>query len=136
MSLALPTLPHSYAGPSLFPSIIGGLLILTGLVISLNGVRALRAERKSAGTRAGSLPAPEFAWRRMLEVLAAVAVYMVLAPRLGFLVGAFLMVAGLLIVRGNRIITALVISLVLTLLVRWMFLSLLKVPLPVGPWGW
>ena len=136
MSLALPTLPHSYAGPSLFPSLIGGLLILTGLVISLNGVRAWRAERASAGAEASRSQAPQFAWRRMVEVLLAVALYMVIAPRLGFAVGAFIMLAGLLIIRGSRVPTALLVSLILTLVVRWLFVSLLKVPLPVGPWGW
>lgn len=136
MSLALPTLPNSYAGPSLFPSIIGGLFILTGLVLTANGLRAGRAAQAGKAGEAGQSQAPYFAWRRILEVFVAVALYIVLSPSLGFTVGAFIMVAGLLILRGNRITTSLLVSLVLTLVVRWIFLSLLKVPLPVGPWGW
>lgn len=137
MSLALPHLPQSYAGPSLFPSIIGGLMMLAGLVITVNGLRAQRAAQGSeASEEGGPSAAPSFAWRRIVEVGVAVALYLILAPRLGFVVGAFVMVASLLFIRGNRITTALVVALVLALIVRWLFLSLLKVPLPVGPWGW
>lgn len=135
MSLALPSLPQSYAGPSLFPSLIGGLFILTGVVITVNGLRAWRAEQASRSDEAGQ-PAPHFALRRMIEVLITVALYIILAPRYGFVVGGFVMVAGMLLIRGNRWTTSLVVALILTIIVRWIFVSLLKVPLPVGPWGW
>lgn len=135
MSLALPSLPQSYAGPSLFPSLIGGLFILTGVVITINGLRAWRAEKAGQGDEA-SQPRPQFAWRRMIEVLIAVAVFIIVAPRLGFVVGGFVLVAGMLLIRGNRWTTSVAVALILTIVVRWIFVSLLKVPLPVGPWGW
>jgi len=135
MSLALPFLPQSYAGPSLFPSLIGCLFILAGVVITINGLRAWRAEKAGQGDEA-SQPRPQFAWRRMIEVLIAVAVFIIVAPRLGFVVGGFVLVAGMLLIRGNRWTTSVAVALILTIVVRWIFVSLLKVPLPVGPWGW
>lgn len=135
MSLALPSLPQSYAGPSLFPSLIGCLFILAGVVITINGLRAWRAEKAGQGDEA-SQPRPQFAWRRMIEVLIAVAVFIIVAPRLGFVVGGFVLVAGMLLIRGNRWTTSVAVALILTIIVRWIFVSLLKVPLPVGPWGW
>jgi len=135
MSLALPSLPQSYAGPSLFPSLIGCLFILAGVVITINGLRAWRAEKAGQGDEA-SQPRPQFAWRRMIEVLIAVAIFIIVAPRLGFVVGGFVLVAGMLLIRGNRWTTSVAVALILTIIVRWIFVSLLKVPLPVGPWGW
>ena len=54
MSLALPSLPQSYAGPSLFPSLIGCLFILAGVVITINGLGPGGRRRQAKGMRPAS----------------------------------------------------------------------------------
>ena len=126
MSLSLPQLPHSYAGPGLFPAFVGAGLTLVGAWISLSQWR----QRPEPGA------ADPFSWRGVLEVVAAVLLFMALSPRIGFSLSAFAMVGGMLLARGTRPVTGIAVALALTLVVRWMFGVLLRVPLPEGPWGW
>jgi len=61
--------------------------------------------------------------------------FIVLVPRTGFTIAATAMLF-ILLVRGFRWYTSLAIALGISLLIMYVFKTLLNVPLPVNDWGW
>lgn len=122
------TLPRQEFGAGTFPTLIGSLLVVLGLVLALRGWQ-----------RRG----PLFAWQGAIApsrtliclgaVVAAVAGYVWLTPILGFPVVALTMLTVLIgWLSGGRWRLAITVGAVATLLVWLAFAMLLHVPLDLG----
>lgn len=120
------------AGPSgpdsgLFPFIGGALLALAGAALLARG-RA-DAARSVEWPRGAGL-------RRVLTVLAGLAAMTALIPLIGFVVAAFVtMVVLLRAIERAGWVQVLALAAAATLAVHTLFVRLLAVLLPRGPWG-
>jgi putative tricarboxylic transport membrane protein len=125
-----PAMPGQHYGPALFPTLIGVGLLLTGAILIARGVARLGTEPLFSGG----------AWLRsgpqlinFLAIVGGVLLYILISDRLGFIPTALLLLFGwLLLFRGGRPISSLVIALAVTLAIDYLFSELLLVPLPLG----
>jgi putative tricarboxylic transport membrane protein len=131
LTAAFPAFPGQDYGPSLFPRVIATGVILCGAGLVWRGL---------AARRAGTAPWVELApWVRQgrsvvsfLAMLAAMGFYLVASDPLGFIPTAVVLLLGLFMWFGVRVITAVPIAIGMTLLVYWFFGTLMRVPLPRG----
>ena len=121
-----PAAPAQTIGPALFPTLIGGGLILCGLI--LVSVR-----------RTGTpwFQADDWVRRpRMVLNFALVFVdlvfYAFAVGRLGFFITAVIFLSVLLLAFGVRRLRIIPLALVVTMVIHYAFYSLLRVPLPWG----
>jgi len=121
--------PPVGAGPALFPTVVGALLAIVGAAIAVTSWR-------KAPVRAD--PDDEAWYRRagtavpVVSVLLAVPAFVLLAPRLGFLLTMPLVQSALMIAFGVRWIRAIAISVATTVVLYVVFVRLFRVPLPWG----
>jgi len=124
-----PTLGGGYPGPGLFPQILGVMLAGAGLVLAVQGWR--RRQGRAAW---------KFLWRRewlnAFVVVAAVVWYLLAAPRLGFSLTMGALLVGTMVTLGVPARRAAPIAVLTVLSMFLLFGSILRVPLPAGPWGW
>ncbi len=125
-----PAMPGQDYGPALFPTLIGLGLILAGLTLIGQGWAArARAPWIDAAVAFGS----RRQLGRLLAVPASLILYMLLADPLGFILTAWLLLFGLLLLfRGGQALSSTLIALVVTLIVHYAFTQWLLVPLPPG----
>jgi putative tricarboxylic transport membrane protein len=125
-----PAMPGQDYGPALFPVLIGIGLVVAGGILVASGLRRRRAEPLFGGG----------AWLRspphvvnFLAVVGGLLFYILASDWLGFILTSLLLLFGwLLLFRGGKPISSLVIALVVTLVVDYAFSQLLLVPLPLG----
>lgn len=130
-----PEMPGGYPGPGLFPTLLGGLAACFGVALAVRGV--LRGRRPEGGSEAE--PAEPLDRRGVLGLLAVVAAaggYLLLAELVGFLLAMGLVTVGLMRLFGVRLLRAVPVAVVLVLTIWYVFGTVLRVPLPAGPWGW
>ncbi|MDX6751074.1 tripartite tricarboxylate transporter TctB family protein [Geminicoccaceae bacterium 1502E] len=126
---SFPQMAHFQYGPGFFPTLLGSLLVASGLIMGLRGLRTV-----------GRTPLVELAaWTRSRRhvvdgagVVAAVVFYNLTVHTLGFPITAFLMLAALFLRLRGRVGEALVLALLITLVAHQAFVELLLVPLPWG----
>jgi putative tricarboxylic transport membrane protein len=124
---AYPLIPGQKYGPALFPGVIAVGLIACGLLLVRRGVRA-------------GLPLLAIAdWMRQpalvtnfLTVCAVLAFYIAVAGTLGFIPTAALCLLALFLKLRVRVLPAIVVAVVATLVIHTLFYKLLRVPLPWG----
>ncbi len=116
-------------GPAFFPGLIGGAFLICGALLAVSAL--LDPARGPFATRPAWTRDP-LAVARAAGVLAAVVLYALLAPRLGFLLTVFLLTAGLLALMGVRARLIAPIALVLPVALHYGFSVALRVPLPRG----
>ena len=132
-----PTIPGQKIGPSALPGALAVGLGICGALLFLRGLRE-RAEARGGGAAAPRwVELPEwFASPPQLlgfTVLVAVnALYLLAVQRLGFIVVGTIYLAALMGVLRVRLVRALPIAFVMTLVIHYAFYKLLKVPLPWG----
>lgn len=125
-----PPFPGQKYGPSLFPRILGGGLVLCGILLMLRGRRQLSAGQPIGFIdEAYRLPR---AWMSVIMIIGAIVFYIALSGTLGFVVTAFVLILALLLWFGVRPLNALIIAVVAVLAVDWFFGWLFRVPLPLG----
>jgi putative tricarboxylic transport membrane protein len=125
-----PAMPGQHYGPALFPVLIGIGLLLTGAILIVSGLARLRTEPLFSGG----------AWLRsgphlinFVAIVGGLLLYILGSDRLGFIPTALLLLFGWLVLfRGGRPISSLVIALAVPLAVDYLFSELLLVPLPLG----
>jgi putative tricarboxylic transport membrane protein len=130
LTISFPAFPGQKYGPSLFPRILGTGVIVCGLFIIWNGLRARRA----------GAPWVEIApwvydpWRvtSFLLTLAMLLLYIVASETVGFILIALVFLGSLFLWLGVRPVTALVVTVVTTFTIQYFFGTLLRVPLPRG----
>jgi putative tricarboxylic transport membrane protein len=131
-----PKIPGQQVGPALFPGLIAFGLCVSGLMLLVKGWR----ER-------ATVPWLHFdEWvRSPRHVLAAVLVvasvvfYMLASEKVGFLVTSTLVLTASMVSLKVRPLRALVIAVIASLVIHFLFYKLLRVPLPWGvltPYAW
>ncbi len=125
-----PAFPGQNYGPSLFPRVLGSLLIICGGLLMWRGI---------AARRAGAPLVVMAAWTRQpwrvgafFLMLALLLAYILFSETVGFIPMAFVTLGLLFLWLGARPLTALITTVVATLVIYWFFASLLRVPLPRG----
>lgn len=130
LTASFPEFPGQHYGPSLFPRVLGALLIICGGLLMWRGL---------AARRAGAPLVEMAAWTRQpwrlgsfFLMLVSLLIYILVAETVGFIPIAFLCMLALFLWFGVRPITAVIVSIVATLTIHWFFATLLRVPLPRG----
>jgi putative tricarboxylic transport membrane protein len=129
MTFSFPPFPGQQYGPSLFPRILAGGIIVFSAVLMLRRFRSSQSE-----------PWLELAdWMREPRQLASFALmlgamvfYIFASDWLGFLPTAFIIQMALFFWFGVRPVTAIVVAALMTGVVYWFFDGLMRVPLPRG----
>ncbi len=124
-----PSPPGPYPGPGLFPQLLGLALAATGLALAIRGW-------KEGPRQPSKKPFSWRSWASHLTVIAAVLGYLAAAPRIGFLLAAFGLLAATMLCFGAPPGRALPVAAVTALSAFLLFGKALRVPLPPGPWGW
>jgi putative tricarboxylic transport membrane protein len=121
----LPLGTYHKPGPGYMPMILAVILGIAGVLIVL--------------TAGGSLPLASVAWtewRHALAILAGCAFTALALERLGYRLTVILLAGFLLsVVERRRPLTVIAMALVLSLGTFYVFYTLLRVPLPLGPGG-
>jgi hypothetical protein len=119
----------SSPGPGLFPFVIGVGMAVLSLGVSVTS-RRVAAPVQEAGTSGFSRFMP------VVAVIVALVFYTFTLERLGFLLSTFLFLSGLLIALGGKnILSAAVAGAGITAGAYLVFAKLLKITLPLGPFG-
>lgn len=131
LTFSFPPFPGQKYGPSLFPRIIAGGIILFSALLVMRGAR----ERREGG---GSWLTLE-EWTRQPRRLASFALmlavmifYIIASEPLGFIVTAFLIQLILFLWFGVKPVNAVVVAVLTTVMVQYFFGTLMRVPLPRG----
>jgi putative tricarboxylic transport membrane protein len=125
-----PAMPGQDYGPAVFPVLIGIGFLITGLILIVSGLRRRRTEPWFAG---GDWLRSRIHVARFLAVLGGLVAYILLSNWLGFILTSLLLLFGWLVLfRGGKPVSSLVIALAVTLVVHYAFSQLLLVPLPLG----
>lgn len=129
-TFTFPAMPGQRYGPALFPQVLSAGIFLCGLMIAWRGWRDSRPGRPWLSVDA-ALQQP----RRLVSLLSmplAIVAYLLLAPRLGFLPTAALIVAAIAWWLGTRWWAAVLLGVVASAVVHFFFANVMRVPLPRG----
>lgn len=124
-----PPMPGQDVGPHMFPQLIAVGMMVCAALLLVRGLRTLGAE--------GWISAPDWlGWDRVtlgfIAVPLALVFYVAASESLGFIPTSVLMLMGLFLVFEVRLRMALVVALIGSLGIHYVFYKLLKVPLPWG----
>lgn len=126
-------LQHIPYGPGLFPTLVGSGMMLFGAEVAWSGRRATVPRPGDEHAQAETGPAlqanPVMA---TAAFLALPILFVLLVPRLGFLIAMPLLIGGLIGLLSKRWMMAAVAGVVITVLMQVIFQGVLKVPLPWG----
>lgn len=140
----LPPVPGQQVGPNVFPMVVGAGLMLCGGLIALGVGSALEREAEADLAAHSAMPEPApttsplVSGARTLLPPALLLAYVLVGDTLGFVPTAFAIVLAIALAMGARWKLALPLALIAPVIVRFVFLKLLRVPLPPGvlpmPW--
>ncbi|SLN21036.1 Tripartite tricarboxylate transporter TctB family protein [Falsiruegeria litorea R37] len=117
--------PFAAASPSYYPKLIGYVIALIGAAILVLGVRRSSDDAPSVGL------AP---YAKVPVAMGIMAVFYLLLPVLGFIVGAMLSLCALMMLAGERSPKVLVlVSILLPLGLYLFFAKVAGIPIPSGP---
>jgi putative tricarboxylic transport membrane protein len=131
-TLNYPPLAAGYPGPALFPRILGTLMAALGAALAVQGARARDATQAVE-------------WRRLhrnvglinaLFVLVGVLAYLALVEWLGFLITGTLLLFLMMWRLRVPPLRALVVAIAFITIVHFLFVKVLRVPLPLGLLWW
>ena len=129
-----PAMPGQKVGPAALPGALAVGLFVCGAILLVRGLRA-RSRAGAGAARWVELPEWFASAPQVLGMAVLVAVnllYVFAVDRLGFVVTGVIYLAALMWVLRVRLVRALPIAVVMTLLIHYAFYKLLKVPLPWG----
>ncbi len=129
-TFTFPPFPGQKFGPSLFPRIIGGGMLICGLLLMIRGRRQL-----AAGAPLGEIDETYRStrgWSSVVVILGVIAAYISFSDALGFVPVALSGVLLLLWWFGVPLGRALLTATIAVLVVDWFFGWLFRVPLPLG----
>lgn len=125
---AFPAMPGQTIGPSLFPTLIGGGLILCGMALAVSGLR----RRDGPWIEADDwVRRPRMVLNFGL-VFVALVFYAIAVGRLGFFITAVIFLSVLMLAFGVTRTRIVPLALAVTIVIHYAFYSLLRVPLPWG----
>lgn len=129
-TLGFPRLEGGAPGPALFPQVLAVLMVSFGACLVVPAVSALW--RKSAEPAPAD---PGLDWDGILDALlvfAAIIVFILVSPAVGFLLTTAAILLGLMWWLGTSVVRAALAAAGLTLFVYVIFGKVLRVPLPLG----
>ncbi|HRD74539.1 MAG TPA: tripartite tricarboxylate transporter TctB family protein, partial [Hyphomicrobiaceae bacterium] len=136
LTLSFPPFPGQKYGPSLFPRILGGALILCGILLINRGVREGRPAIALA-------PWAHDPWRvvSFMLIIAAALIAIFSWSTVGFVPVTVVTLAGLFLWFRVHPVTALLTAILATVLLQIFFGRQMRIPLPLGwllnlPPGW
>lgn len=125
-SMSFPKMDDGTPGPSLFPQILAVLLVAFGVTIVFQSMRPHTKVDRNYTTlsilKAGG-------------VLLAIAAYILVVQKVGFLITATLILLGLMLMLGARLRVSLPAAVAIALFSLILFEKVLRVPLPPGLLG-
>jgi len=125
-----PAMPGQDYGPALFPTLIGAGFAITGVILIAGGLVRRRIEPWFNG---GAWLRSRHERASFLAVPGGLLLYILLSDRLGFIPTALALLFGWLVLfRGGKPVSSLLIALAVTLVVNFAFTQILLVPLPLG----
>jgi putative tricarboxylic transport membrane protein len=131
-TLNYPSLDGGHPGPALFPRILGTLMAVLGAALAVQGARARDATQAVE-------------WRRLhqnvglvnaLFVLVGVLAYLGLVEWLGFLITGTLLLFVMMWRLRVPPLRAMVVAIAFITIVHFLFVKVLRVPLPLGLLWW
>ncbi len=129
-TFTFPRLEGGQPGPSLFPQILAVLMVAFGACLAVPAFLQLRTTRPDA-----VLARPRLGLRGVVNALlvfAAIIIFMLAAPVVGFLLTTVAILLGLMWWLGTPVARAVLAAVGLTLFVYVIFGKVLRVPLPLG----
>lgn len=124
-----PRIPGQNVGPAAFPGVVAAVLAACSVLLIVQGVRA----------RNGTPWFERGAWTSEPRQLVAFAVtvgglllYVLASEKVGFLITGTVMLASLMLALRVRVVTAIVVAVVATVVIHIAFYKGLRVPLPWG----
>lgn len=124
-----PRIPGQNVGPAAFPGVVAAVLAACSVLLIVQGVRA----------RNGTPWFERGAWTSEPRQLVAFAVtvgglllYVLASEKIGFLITGTVMLASLMLALRVRVVTAIVVAVVATMVIHIAFYKGLRVPLPWG----
>lgn len=129
-------IPGQKVGPEVFPKLVAGGLLICAALLVRRGLATVASE--------GWVRMPDWLGQRratlgFLLIPFSLAFYVAMSDQLGFIPTAALMLLALLLAFGVMWRAALLVALLGTLLIHFLFYKMLKVPLPWGllsPYAW
>ena len=131
-TLNYPSLDAGPPGPSLFPRILGGLMAAFGGLVSLKGIRA-----RDVGDDVDLLHLyrnPSFI--NAMFVLVGVAAYILFVEKMGFLITGALLLFVVMWRLKVPPLRALLVAAMFNGVVYFLFVKIMRVPLPLGLFWW
>ena len=130
MTSTFPAFPGQPHGPSLFPRVLGTLLIICGVLLVWRGLAARRA---GAGW-VEMAPWTRQPWRvvSFFLMLGSLLLYIMVGETVGFIPIALVILLAMFLWFGVKPLNAVIIAVIATFVIHWFFASLLRVPLPRG----
>lgn len=127
---SFPAFPGQPYGPSLFPRVLGTLLIICGALLIWRGLAARRA---GAGWVAMA-PWTRQPWRvvSFFLMLGSLLLYILVGDTIGFIPIAIVILLALFLWFGVRPLVAVITAVAATFVIHWFFATMLRVPLPRG----
>ncbi len=122
-------IPGQQVGPALFPGLIAAGLCVGGLILLVRGWRQRAVVPMIAMEAWVRSP------RHLLSfvvLIGSIVFYMMVSQALGFLPSSFIILTALFVVLGVGGARSVVIALLASLLIHFVFYKLLRVPLPWG----
>jgi putative tricarboxylic transport membrane protein len=127
-----PALDGGHPGPSLFPRILGGLMALFGGLVGLKGLRTGDTTQEVEWL----LLHKSTGFINAIFVLVGVVAYILLVEKLGFLLMGALLLFAVMWRLKVRPLKALIVAVVFTVIVHFLFAKIMRVPLPLGLVWW
>ena len=130
MTSTFPAFPGQPYGPSLFPRVLGTLLIICGVLLVWRGL----AERRAGARWVDMAPWTREPWRvvSFFLMLGSLLLYILVGETVGFIPIAFVILLAMFLWFGVKPLNAVIIAVIATFVIHWFFASLLRVPLPRG----
>lgn len=128
-SRTLPPMPGQFVGPGVFPAVIGVGMLLAAAMLVVKGLRA-RASQPWVTVEAWAA-SPRHVLHLGL-IVAVILAYILFSEKIGFLPLSIVVLAALFAVGGVRWWVNALAAIAGTIAVYFLFLRLLRVPLPRG----
>lgn len=129
---ALPSIAAQAYGPGFFPSLIGVALAACGLIMVVRSLLQMRSGPAAASAAPGQAGIGRRNLAAIAWVVGGLALIAVGMQAIGFLICVPVFMVGYLVIVGERLPWAVVLSLVTTGITYYAFAKLLKVQIPMG----
>lgn len=129
-SSKFPSLPLNNIGPATFPTVLAWVLVVASTILIITGIRDSKSQPAVYFDRWVSIV---IRWRRMFLIPLVIVAFIFLSKPVGFIPTTFVLLALMLYDYTNgRLLLAVIISTVFTLVSYTIFAYILLVPLPPG----